>query len=95
MLRHCDQEERQHDGSTHWDSIKEVLMKGFAHKGARDFDDASWLRLIHDGSTQKRLEKSQDTDENCKLFPSYSGTLWWYSNQSRIDEIHTYPIRVE
>ena len=24
------------------------------------------------------------------LFPSYSGTLWWYSTKTRIDEIHTF-----
>ena len=39
MLRHYDQDERQRDGSRHWDSMKPVLMKAFAHKGARDFDD--------------------------------------------------------
>ena len=27
--------------------------------------------------------------------PSYSGTLWWYSNNSRIDEIHAYSIQME
>ena len=39
MLRHYDQEERQPDGSRHWDSIKPLLMKACAHQGARDFDD--------------------------------------------------------
>ena len=29
------------------------------------------------------------------LFPSYSGTLWWYSNKSRIDEIHAYSMQLE
>ena len=29
------------------------------------------------------------------LFPSYSGTLWWYSNKSRIYETHTFSIRLE
>ena len=28
-------------------------------------------------------------------FPSYSGTLLWHSDKSRIDEIHTYSIRLE
>ena len=39
MLRHFDQEERQTDGSRHLDSIKSVLVRKFAHEGARDFDD--------------------------------------------------------
>ena len=51
MLRHFDLDERQRDGSRHWDSIKPVLIEAFAQKAARDFDDGCWLRLIHDGST--------------------------------------------
>ena len=39
-------------------------MKPFAHKGARDFDDGCWLRLIHDGSAKKRLEYCHDKDGN-------------------------------
>ena len=50
MLRHYDQDERQRDGSRHWDSMKPVFMKAFAHKGARDFDDGYLLRLIHGGA---------------------------------------------
>ena len=95
MLRHFDQEERRLDGSRHWDSIKPVLMKAFAHEGAQDFDDGFCLRLIHDGSTKKRLEHCQDTDGEVMLFPSNSGTLWWYSNKSRIDEIHAFSIQLE
>ena len=68
-------------------------MRAFAHKGARDFDDGYWLRVIH-GSTEKRLDYCQDEDGNC-VVPSYSGTLWWYSNKSRVDEIQTYSIRLE
>ena len=57
MLRHYDQEVRQHDASRHMDSMKPVLMKAFAQKGARDFDDGYWLRLLKkNGSTEKRLE---------------------------------------
>ena len=60
MLRRYDQDERQHDGSRHWDSVKPVLMKAFAQNGARDLDDGYWLGLNHDGSTKKRLEYYQD-----------------------------------
>ena len=44
MLRHFDQEERQIDGSRHWDSTDPVLMRAFAHEGARDFSDKNCLR---------------------------------------------------
>ena len=73
MLRHFDQEERQTDGSRHWDSIKPVLMRAFAHQGARDFDDGFWLRLIQDGSTEKRLEYCQDKDGNLTCFWAFQG----------------------
>ena len=46
-----DQYKRQRDGSRHWDAMEPILMKAFAHKGARDFEDGCWLRLIHEGNT--------------------------------------------
>ena len=73
MLRHHDHDERQRDGSRHWDSIKPVLMKAFAHKGARDIDDGKWLRLIHEGCTKKRLEYCQDKDGNLSYFRAIQG----------------------
>ena len=32
------QDERQTDGSRHWDSTDPVLMRPFAREGAQDFD---------------------------------------------------------
>ena len=52
MLRHYDQDERQRDGSIHWDSIKPVWMKAFAHEGARDFD-GYWLHLRNGSNSTK------------------------------------------
>ena len=95
MLRHFDKEERQTGGSRHWDSIKPVLMRAFAREGAQDFSDKNWLRLIHEGSTRKRLENCTHKDGNLMLFQSFSGTPWWYTNKSRIDEIHAYSIQME
>ena len=34
MLRHSDQDERQTDGSRHWDAIRLVWLKVFAQEGA-------------------------------------------------------------
>ena len=51
MLRHFDQEERQPDGSRHWDSIK--LVRKFAYEGALEFSDEVWLQKIFEGSTRK------------------------------------------
>ena len=48
-------------------------MKAFAQNGARDFDDGYWLRLIHDGSTKKRLEYCQDEDGNICYFRAIQG----------------------
>ena len=73
MLRHSDQEERQTDGSRHWDSIKPLLMRAFAHEGAPDFSDKNWLRPIHEGSIKKRLEYCTDDDGNLCCFPAIQG----------------------
>ena len=62
-LRHFDQEERQPDGSRHWDSIRPVLMRAFAHEGAPDFSDKNWedakrklrrtfARTVHQGRNE-------------------------------------------
>ena len=53
MLRHFDREERQSDGARHWDSIKAILVRKFAHEGARDFSDGAWLQKMFEGSTKK------------------------------------------
>ena len=72
-FRHYDQDERQRGGSRHWDFIKPVLMRASAHQGARDFDDGFWLRLIHHGSTKKRLEYCHDEDGNLSYFRAIQG----------------------
>ena len=68
MLRHFDQDERESDGSRHWESIKSVLVRKFAHEGARDFSDEAWLQKIFEGSTKKRIEYCRDTDGIYVLF---------------------------
>ena len=73
MQRHFHQEERQTDGSRHWDSIEPVLMRAFADQGARDFDDGFWLRMIHDGGTKKLLEYCQDEDRTLCYFRAVQG----------------------
>ena len=45
-LRHFDQDERQTDGSRHWDTNRKVLMKPF-EEGTRDFDEGYWLSQVH------------------------------------------------
>ena len=41
ILRHCDQDERQTDGSRHWDTIRPILVNVFAQEEALDFDGDS------------------------------------------------------
>ena len=60
MLRHYDPNERQLDGSMHWDTIGPVLLRAFAQEGTRDSDEGFWFFLIHEGSNKKRLEYSKD-----------------------------------
>ena len=93
MLRHCDQKERQLDGSKHWDSRNQYWCKRLHTVRSRLW---WWILVthIHDGSTKKRLQYCHAKKE-FMLFPNYSGHSLWNSNKSSIDEIHTYSIRWE
>ena len=35
MVRHYDQDEREEDGSYHWETVKSLLMREFAQERAR------------------------------------------------------------
>ena len=61
MLRHCDLDERQTDGSRHWDTVRPKLVKTFAQE-ARDFDDGYWLMVIDEGSNKMRIEYCKDNN---------------------------------
>ena len=50
MVRHHDQDEREEDGSHHWDTVRLVLLKAFARNFAETFSDNCWIHLIHEGS---------------------------------------------
>ena len=82
MLRHFDQDERESDGSRHWDSIKSVLETKFAREGARDFsDEACFQRFLK--AVQRRESNTARQRWIFVLFTSYSRTLWWYSNRAK------------
>ena len=70
MLRHYDQEERQTDGSRHWDTIRPTLVRAFAREEARDFDDGYWLKLIHEGSNKMRIEYCVDKNGFVRVNPT-------------------------
>ena len=46
MLRHFDQDERESDGSRHWEAIQSVLMRKFERDGFHYFNDEVWLQKI-------------------------------------------------
>ena len=73
MLRHYDQEERQTDGSKHWDIIRPTLVRAFAREEARDFDDEHWLMLIHEGSTKMRIEYCEDNNGSLCYLRAFQG----------------------
>ena len=56
MFRHVDQDERESDGSRHWESIGSVLVRKFAYEGARDFsDEMSITKVFLKAHTKKEL----------------------------------------
>ena len=46
LERHFDQDERQTDAAVHWDSIRPVLKKALADKGAHEFSEQEWISSI-------------------------------------------------
>ena len=94
LLRHSDQEERQTDGSRHWETIGPTLVRAFARREARDFDDRYWLTLIHEGRNNMRIEYCAEKKWISLLFTS-SKTLRWYSDKPRIDDLHAYSSQLD
>ena len=50
LVRHFDQDERQTDAAVHWDSIRPVLLKTLADKGAQEFSEQEWIQHVRQGS---------------------------------------------
>ena len=94
MVRHHDQEEREQDGSYHWDTARSVLLKAFAKCGAGELSDNKWIHQIHEGSCQRGVEYCVG-HENSLSSSSNPGTLWWCSNKSRNNGIHIYSLWLE
>ena len=73
-------------------------MKAYAQEGARDFDDGYWLRLVHDGSTEKRLEYCQVKMGNYVISELFRDTLvvfqqvqnWWNTPQRKFAGLSVY-----
>ena len=68
-----DQDERQSDGSMHWDTIRPVLLKAFAKHGARDVSEKYWFFLIHEGSSKARIEYCEDSTKSIANFRAIQG----------------------
>ena len=60
MVHHYDQEEREPDGSYHWDTVRRVLLKAFGKHGAHNFTKRYWIQLIQEGSSKKSVEYCVD-----------------------------------
>ena len=43
-----DQEERELDGSYHWNTVRPVLLKAFEKQGAQHFSEIFWFQLVVD-----------------------------------------------
>ena len=88
IIRHHDQDEREQDGSYHWDTVRSVLLKAFAQRGAGEFSDNQWIHLIHEGSSKKRVEYFLDNKKSSCYLQSNPWTPWWYSDMTGNDGTH-------
>ena len=55
-VRHHDQDERDHDGAVHWDTIYPVLQRNIEDKIGRRCTYKDWIEHIHFGSSKTRFE---------------------------------------
>ena len=56
MLRHHDQDERDHDGAVHWDTKNPVPQRNFEDKIGRRCTYKDWIEHIHFGSSETKFE---------------------------------------
>ena len=75
--------------------LGQQLVRAIAREEARDFDDEYWLMLIHEGSNKNENRVLRGQPWISLLFTSYSGTLRWYPDKSRIDEVHAYSLQLK
>ena len=73
MVRHYDQEEREPDGSYHWDTVMPVLQKAFGKGGAQNFVRKYWIQIIQEGSSKKRVEFCVDHKNYLAHFRAVQG----------------------
>ena len=73
MVRHYDQDERQSDGSMHWDTIRPKLLKAFAKRGARDFPEQELRTVRMPQNPQLTFEQFKDILEEYQIDPELTG----------------------
>ena len=56
MLRHHDQDERETDGSMHWNVIPPALKGRFKNQLEKEFTNEDWLQCLYLGSIKTRFE---------------------------------------
>ena len=76
ILRHFDQDERESDGSRHWEGIKSILLTRFERDGVQDFSVEVWLQKIFEGSSKTRMEHCENKDGILCFCTSDSRTFW-------------------
>ena len=64
MNRHHDQDEREEDGSRHWETAKSLLLKELSQERAIQISDKHWVHLIQQGSSKTRIEYCLDNKKS-------------------------------
>ena len=80
MVRHHDQDERDHDGSVHWDTIYPVLQRNVEDKIGQRCTYKYWIEHIHIGSSKTRFEYCLNSSS------SDSGAHRWNNHSIGVDE---------
>ena len=90
ILRHFDQDERESEGSRHWEGIKSVLLRRFERDGIQDFSDEVFhKRSLKAG--QRQEWSTVKTKMEFYVITSDSRAIWRYSNRARTDGLYKNP----
>ena len=73
LVRPCDQDEREPDGSYHWITVRQVLLKALKKQETQNFSEEYWILFIQEGSSKTRVEYCVDHSNSLTYLRAIQG----------------------
>ena len=95
MVRHCDGDEREHDGAMHWEAIIPILRRKYQSQLKKECTSKDWIGYLFRGSYKTRFEICKDSEDEVVYISSDSRTFRRNDYSARIDELRPDSLQVE